>query len=291
VVRGTTLICAALLALGAPAAAGADTFCAPVADGPTCLATAALALDAADDHAGADVVRLGAVDEELTFADASDNPVEIIGAGPSVTKLRGPVGIAPVLALEHAASSVSGVTVTAGENGTAVRVAGAIRRSVVVGGTGIDIAGAARVEAVAVRLTGGLGNGVATHCFDTVLRHVTVVGDGAAGVASTCATPVDVDVEVSSSLVDVEPAFDPDPDVDVTTVYSWFTPVAEVERSGSDIVAPTPGLAADGVRLAVGSVLVDAGDPALLDAATETLEARRAGTSARSSCTRRHRGR
>lgn len=289
--RPGVLICAAAaLALAAPCAADAATYCAPLAEGPTCLATAEAALDAAAASPGRDTVRLGTIQETLAAADGGDE-VEIIGAGPAITRLTAPAGTQPVLHLANAKSSVrgvgltgasgavalrlngdaSGLTVSAPGGGTAVRLDGGLLSNArLSGGTGIDVYADTQVDDVAIELAGGLGRGVVTRCDTVALRHVTIAGAAAAGVRSVCNEPPAA-LQLDSTLIAVTPAFDRDGDVTVTTAYSWFTPGDGVTRSGTDSAAAQPGL--EGLRLASASALLDAGRPDLLgDPAAEDAE-------------------
>ena len=95
-------IATAAVSLALPAAASANTYC---VNNPPCLLgatkpTVQEALDAAAQHAGPDVVRIGARSEPYTGAYSYDepafDPVQIIGDGSGVTTLAAP-STAPAL--------------------------------------------------------------------------------------------------------------------------------------------------------------------------------------------------
>ncbi len=166
----------AAVSLALPAVASADTFCvnkSPCLLGTT-KGTVQEALDAAEAHAGPDVVRIGARAEPyegpFTYDGFTYNPVHVIGDGPGQTVLNPGIGSDYTLSLGEA-SKVSDLTVHPNlPNGGPIWPVG-LR---------LDGADAENVSVVGPQVAVGVDGILTTH--DADLRHVTVDIPGGTGV-------------------------------------------------------------------------------------------------------------
>lgn len=264
----------ASLLWAAPAAA--EDYC--VGDAPECVASLALALDAARTHAGPDRVLLGAGEHEVPdgVADAPGEPVEVVGAGPG-TQLTG------ALWLDEAASRA--IAVSAGElriAGMASRVAAtgpvrllaggrlsdstAVRTVTVTGPARVERTAVTVAEGAAVQTAGGTGPVVLENlelavaesadlaldvqCSLVTARHLTITGSAPAALRATCEEPDQVAFDLRDSVIDG----------DFTAL------VSEGVLSSAYSVHAEDAHITDTARLDPGSSLVDAGAPEPLQA-------------------------
>ncbi|HWM08128.1 MAG TPA: hypothetical protein VNO82_02255 [Solirubrobacteraceae bacterium] len=175
---------AVLLLLLWAAPADAATYCVG-ASAPGCVDQPSLsaALAAAADEPGVDTIRVGRRTETGAVADATGEPVHVVGAGRGATTLDGRVD------LNEDRSSLTGVTVRA--TGTALALRGAGRRLRVEGAVrlrdgallhssavagAVVTAGQVQVHSVAVA-----GPGVDVESGTLAANHLTVFGSGAVG--------------------------------------------------------------------------------------------------------------
>jgi hypothetical protein len=240
------VLAAAAVTVGAPGSAQAGTYCVAVS-APGCEArdSAAAAFAAAAAAPGADTILLGRVSETDRVADASGEPVRVVGAGRAQTALAGG------LDLGEPESSATALTVrdrlqlagTGSDLGVEGRVdlRGALLSAVVDGR--LVAAGEARLASVVVRGDGGVTVGSG----ELAARQVTVFGTGPVGVrAGPGAT---------ASLTD-------------SIVAGFDAPVqGAVTARGSHLVGDPGFMAPPGdLGLRADSALVDGGDPAPLTA-------------------------
>jgi len=248
------VLVAVAAACAAPTAARAATYCVHVG-GAGCQprATAAAAFAAANASRGPDTILLGRLSEAGAFADATGEPVRVVGAGRGATVLR------DGLELTAAGSSVSALTVrppagaaiALAAEGSDLDLAGPLRLgdgaallSSLAGGP-VATRGRVRLESVAI---GGPGLAVETGALTA--RHLTVLGSGPAGIRVAAAASA----TVSSSVVW---GFERGVDGARVTVSHSHLPEA-----GDPGFAAAPG----DLRPRPDSPLVDAGDPAPLAA-------------------------
>jgi hypothetical protein len=187
-------LAAAAVSLALPAAASADTFCvnkSPCLLGTT-KSTVQEALDAAEAHAGPDVVRVGAKADPYKGPFAYDgftfNPVQVIGDGPGRTVLEaGSGGPEYVMSLGEG-SKVSNLTVraatpTGGPIGpVGLSLDGADAENVTVlsslsglGVTGILTTHDADVQGATVAIPGGTAIGAEDGPQGTTIRDSTLI--------------------------------------------------------------------------------------------------------------------
>jgi hypothetical protein len=244
----------------AASSAAAATRCVAISHAgcvPEASAAAAFANAAAGDR-----IELGAVTATTALADGGKK-LDVVGSGEGATALTGG------LTLSAAGSQITGVRLGALDlSGSAVRVRvdgtarlrgnAALIASVVAGSGGVDaVAGAPRLESVALELAGGPG--LRVRCAATLrARHVTLAGTPSAAVTAACPPP-DSRAVVSDSILWVPGSAVFTQPSGVSTSYSDY-PVVAGHRDGAGDRHDDP-LLAPGLRLAGGSPLLDAGTP------------------------------
>jgi hypothetical protein len=175
------------------AAADAATYCVGVrAAGCTAKDTAADAFTAARGDTDRDTILLGRISEAGTFADASGRPVQVVGLGADLTRLRAGTSIAaPTLRLSDPGSGASGLRVDGGTGAPALQIDdGAELLSSQVEGRVRVRGGAAELSSVLVDAGApALDLLCDTGSARVTLEHVTVRGGGDAGVTGSCAAP------------------------------------------------------------------------------------------------------
>jgi hypothetical protein len=231
---------AATLVLGAAAPAEAATYCVGTTT-PGCSdqPSLAAALAAARDEPGLDTIRVGRRTETGAVADAAGEPVRIVGAGRAATELDGRVNLGEERS-SLAALTVSSDLALRGE-GHELRIEGdvrlrdgsALRTSSIAGA--VVTAGEVAMHSVAIA-----GPGIDVESGTLTAAHVTLVGEGAAGVR------VAGSATLASSVVW---GFERGVSGPAVVTYS------HLPETGVD-----PRLAGD-LRPQADSPLVDAGDP------------------------------
>jgi hypothetical protein len=266
---GTVVLCLALLAAAAPAAA--TTYCVGV-QRPGCETRATAAQAFADADADGDRIELGAV--TATSALANAHAITVVGAGESVTDLRGGVTLSdPRAALTGA--TVHGLDLTGVATGVriegvaALRGNAALRSATVRGDRGVDAAdGTPSLESVLLDLSAGPG--LRVRCGTTLqARHVTLLGRPDAAVTTLCASST---ARVRDSILWGPPGTGFAGPGAVVTDHSDYRAVAGHGPGAGDREVE-PGFAPGSARLAAGSPLIDAASPEAL-AATEWPEDR-----------------
>ena len=249
-----------LLALGPAATADAATYCVGVR-APGCMAedTAADAFAAARADTERDTILLGRVSEAGPFADATGRPVQVVGLGADLTRLR-PGASGPTLRLLDPGSSARMLRIDGGASAPALQVDdGAALASAVVEGRVRVRGGTAELSSV---LVDAPGPGVEILCETGAVRveldHVTVRGAGDAGVGGSCITPGrSIAVTVDDSIVwGYGRGFDLGSG-SLAATYSDFP-----EATGDSNIAADPRFTAPGdARPQPGSPVLDAGRP------------------------------
>jgi hypothetical protein len=250
-----------VLALTFAADARAATYCVEVSSaGCTARDTAAEAFAAARADTERDTILLGRLSEAGPFADAAGRPVRVVGLGADATRLRtGASG--PTLRLMDPGSSARGLRLEGGATVTALQLdeGAAVSGSVVEGRVRVR-GGAADLSNVAVAAPAPALEALCeTGTARLSLEHVTVRGEGDAGVASSCsAAGRTVALTVTDSIVwGFARGFGGG---GLSATYSDFP-----EATGDANLAADPRFAGPGdARPAAGSPVVDAGRPGAL---------------------------
>jgi hypothetical protein len=252
------------------ATADAATYCVGVrATGCTAKDTAADAFASARADTDRDTIMLGRISEPGAFADQAGRPVRVIGLGADLTRLRAGSGGAPTLRLLDPDSSARDLRVDGGS-------APALQIDDGADAVSAQIQGRVRVRGGAVELSSVLVDASApavelscdTASARVTLEHLTVRGDGDAGVTGSCATPGrTIAVTTADSIVwGYGRGFELGGGT-LAATYSDFP-----EATGATNLAADPRFTAPGdARPRPGSPVLDAGRPGPLSD-TETHE-------------------
>lgn len=224
------------------------------------------ALEAAQQRAGADSVRLpaGAVDGDGA-AYSSPDRLDLAGAGARETLVTGALSVSGerVTVRELGLQAGAPVTLTAAGRLRHVRVTGPAR-----GGVAIRAVPGAPLELddVVIDAT-GLGAALEARCATVRGRHLTIAGDGEVGARASCAVP-DAAASVALDSSVVGPGY---PRALVrgersTTAagYSNLAGSADGAQIVDAVVGPPGFVSARDLRPAPGSVLIERGNPAPL---------------------------